>query len=282
MNAPPYGALTKPARGSRGGAIALIVIGSIVALITIGLLAGGGFLMWADRTQRDANGYLTSSSTRLATSSYAIASTDVTVATGAPGWYVPTGGLGSVRIVATANSTTPLFIGIASSADVQRYLDGVQYAQLQGFTGMRGFMGMRMGPDIRDAWRRAAPASPASQSFWRAQVSGSGTQSLTWTVSGGHWGVVLMNADGSQTVTADVSVGATAPFLFSLALGLLIGGGVALVVAVLCSSAGIAMSRSGSPGPSQPWAPQPPPPGIPTAPPVGAAYMPPPPPHRPG
>jgi hypothetical protein len=277
MNAPPYGALTKPARGSRGGAIALIVIGSIVALITIGLLAGGGFLMWADRTQRDANGYLTSSSTRLATSAYAIASTDVTVATGAPGWYVPTGGLGSVRIVATANSATPLFIGIASSADVQRYLDGVQYAQLQGFTGMRGFMGMHVGPTYV-MHGGGAPASPASQSIWRAQVSGSGTQSLTWTVSGGHWGVVLMNADGSQSVAADVSVGATAPFLFSLALGLLIGGGVALVVAGALLFGGIAMSRSGTPGPSQPWAPQPPPPGVPAAPSVGAPYMPPPPP----
>ena len=236
MNAQPYGATTKPARPSRAGGIVLIVIGSIVALITIGLLAGGGFLLWADRTQRDANGYLTSPTTGLSTSSYAIASTDVTVATGAPGWYVPAGGLGSVRIVATANSTTPLFIGIASSADVQRYLDGVQYAQLQGFTGMRGFMGMRVGPEYLMHGGGAPPALPAGQSFWRAQVSGSGTQSLTWTVSGGHWGVVLMNADGTLSVTANVSVGATAPFLFPLALGLLIGGVVACWWRSLCSS----------------------------------------------
>ena len=42
-----------------------------------------------------------------------------------------------------------------------------------------------------------------------------------------------MNADGSRGIAADVSVGATAPFLFAIALGLLIAGGVALVLAVL-------------------------------------------------
>jgi hypothetical protein len=53
----------------RAGGIALVILGSIVALIAFGLLAGGGVLMWADRTQRDTAGYLTSPSTRLATSS---------------------------------------------------------------------------------------------------------------------------------------------------------------------------------------------------------------------
>jgi hypothetical protein len=46
-----------PARknGTRAGAIALVVLGSLAALLAIGLLAGGGVLMWADRTQRDRN-----------------------------------------------------------------------------------------------------------------------------------------------------------------------------------------------------------------------------------
>jgi hypothetical protein len=58
-----------PTRGRRGGGVALVVLGSIMALIAFGLLAAGGVLMWADQTQRDATGYLTSPTTRLAASS---------------------------------------------------------------------------------------------------------------------------------------------------------------------------------------------------------------------
>ena len=268
MSAQPYGAATKPAGGSRAGGVALIVLGSIVALIAVGLLAGGGVLMWADRTQRDTAGYLTSPSTRLTTSSYAIAATDLNVATDAPGWHVPTGALGSVRVVATAGSASPLFIGIAPSADVQQYLDAVAYDQLQGFLGTSG------GPDYRPH-SGGAPASPASQTFWKAKVSGSGTQALTWSPANGHWAVVLMNADGSQTVAADVSVGATAPFLFALALGLLIGGGVALLVAGALLFEGIAMSRSRERGRSQIWVAPPPSSPIPSSPYFGAAPPPP-------
>ena len=268
MSAQPYGATTKSAGGSRAGGIALVILGSIVALIALGLLAGGGVLMWADRTQRDTAGYLTSPSTRLTTASYAIAATDLNVATDAPGWHVPNGALGSVRVVATAGTASPLFIGIAPSADVQRYLDGVAYDQLQGFMGTSG------GPDYLPH-SGGAPASPASQTFWKAHVSGSGTQSLTWNPANGHWAVVLMNADGSQTVAADVSVGATAPFLFALALGVLIGGGVALLVAIALLFGGSAMLRSRERGQSKTWLAPPPSAPIPPSPSFGAALPPP-------
>jgi hypothetical protein len=55
-----------------------------------------------------------------------------------------------------------------------------------------------------------------------------GTQTLTWKVREGDWSVVLMNADGSRGVAADVDLGAKLSFLLWVAIGLLIGG--ALVV----------------------------------------------------
>ena len=240
MSAQTQVAPTEPGRGSRGGGIALVILGVFSALIAFGLLAGGGVLMWADRTQRDAAGYLTSPTTRLASATYAIAATDLNVTVDAPGWHVAADALGSVRIVATDGSPTSMFIGIAPAADVQRFLSGTSYDQLRGYAVASG------GPTYQ-THLGGAPAAPGSQNFWRADVSGTGTQSLTWKVEGGRWALVLMNADASAGVSATASVGATAPFLFPLALGLLIGGGIAVLVAGLLLFGAVAMLRPGSP-----------------------------------
>jgi Domain of unknown function (DUF4389) len=254
MSAQPYAATNQPTRGSRGGGIALIILGSIVALIAFGLLAGGGVLMWAGQTQRDATGYLTSPSTRLETSSYAIAATDLNVTVDAPGWHVGADALGSVRIRAASGSSSAIFIGIAPANDVLQYLSGAAYDQLNGYA-------MASGGPTYQPHNGGAPSLPTSQTFWGANVSGSGTQSLTWKVESGHWAIVLMNADGSRGVAADVSVGATAPFLFALALGLLIGGGIALLIAGALLFGGIAMLRSRGQMRSETWAAPPPPAG---------------------
>jgi hypothetical protein len=60
--------------------------------------------------------------------------------------------------------------------------------------------------------------------LWAASASGVGTQTLTWKVRDGDWSVVLMNADGSRGVAADVDLGAKLSFLLWVAIGLLIGG----------------------------------------------------------
>ena len=52
-----------------GGRIALLVVGSLLALIGLGAAAGGGVLLWAHETQRDADGYFTTSTERLRSAS---------------------------------------------------------------------------------------------------------------------------------------------------------------------------------------------------------------------
>ena len=74
---------------------------------------------------------------------------------------------------------------------------------------------------------------------------------MTWKVREGDWPVVLMNADGSRGVVADVDLGAKLSFLLWVALGLflggvlVVGGSTALVVLA-------ARTRQPPPAPSVP------------------------------
>jgi hypothetical protein len=67
-------------------------------------------------------------------------------------------------------------------------------------------------------------------------ASGTGQQTLDWTIQSGEWAMVIMNADASSGVSADLRFGALAPSGLdtlawtSIAVGLvaLIGGGLLL------------------------------------------------------
>jgi hypothetical protein len=95
-------------------------------------------------------------------------------------------------------------------------------------------------------------APPTQQHFWAASASGVGTQTVTWKVRDGDWSVVLMNADGSRGVVADVDLGARLSFLLWVAIGSLIGG----VLVVAGSTALVVLAaRTPQPSPAPPMPP---------------------------
>jgi hypothetical protein len=211
------------------GRVVLIVLGSIVALLGLGLAAGGGFLLWTDRTQRDG-GYLTTPTERFATPTYALTRERLEVGGKGEDWIWNENWLGHVRIRAEGDSAKPLFIGIGPEAAVASYLGRVAHADV----GDIDF------DPFKVTYRRIAggapQAPPTAQNFWAASATGQGRQTVTWKVRDGDWSVVLMNADASRGVAADVDLGAKLSFLLWVAIGLLIGGalvlggGVALIV----------------------------------------------------
>ena len=209
-----------PQRWGPGRVIA-IVIGILVLLPGLGLVAGGGLLLWADGPGRNDDGYVYSSSDNFSTSGYAITSASVDLATGAD-WLPVSSALGTARIQVTgADSGADVFLGIARVADTTEYIGGVDREIVTD-------LGSGSPPAIRTG--AGAPSTPpGEQDFWVAQAEGSGTQTLTWRPSAGDWTLIVMNADGSAGVSVDARVGATVPALTGLAWGLL-GAGLFLVL----------------------------------------------------
>ena len=223
------------------GRVVLIVLGGIGVLFGLALLVGGGFVLWADRTQRE-DGYLTTPTERFATPTYALTRTRLEVDKG-EGRVLNESWFGTVRIRGESSGDRTLFIGIGPQAEVARYLGTVAHANVQDidFDPFRAtYLSVSGG---------GPQAPPTEQSFWAASASGVGTQTLTWKVRGGDWSVVLMNADGSRGVAADVDLGAKLSFLLWVAIGLLIGG---VLVSVGSTALIVLAARRPRPPPTPP------------------------------
>ena len=210
--------------GRSAGQIVLIVVGSLAGLVALVLLAAGGLLIWTHETKRDADGYYSTGAEALATPTYAFVSKGLDVGSDVPNWLIRRGRLGTIRLSATGSSGHPVFVGIGRATRVESYLHSVAHDEVTDF---------EVDPFSVTYTRRVAsavPTAPSGQAFWAVKASGVGRHTLTWPVRQGRWAVVVMNADATKGVRADVSVGARLPLLFWLAIGLL-GAGVVLGVA---------------------------------------------------
>ena len=223
---------TAPSRWT-AGRIAMLVVGSLLALIALCALVGGAYGLWLHTTQR-SDGYVMSSSERFATNSYALATRTLHVSSDVPSFLYGRDWLGNVRIGgASANPNRPLFIGIARKNDVDRYLAGVAHREVVDVNANPFGTTYRPSYRARPGGKPATP--PGRAGFWVAQVAGRGSQTLTWRVKQGDWAVVVMRPDGSRGVSADLAAGAKLPALLWASIGLLLfgllvlGGAVALI-----------------------------------------------------
>jgi hypothetical protein len=221
---PPPAPAPAPRRWS-GGRIASAVIGTFVILGSIVLLVVGGILLLADRGLRAEDGYFTSAGEGLRTDTYAIVSEGIDLGSVGPMWGTPDRLLGDARLRARSVSGEPLFIGIASPADVDAYLADVRHAVVTEIADPATTYIEQPGG--------APTVAPADADIWIAQSSGTGTQDIVWPLRQGAWAVVVMNADGSAGVDVTADVGATFPLMTGLAGGMVAGGLLGLLVGVL-------------------------------------------------
>jgi hypothetical protein len=218
-----------------GGRIAALVIGVLLVLISLALLAAGGTGLWADRTQRDS-GYATTSVHNFSTSGTALATESTHLGAAGVEWLYAPGLLGKVRMRVTPESSdTALFVGIGRTADVDRYLAGVQHTVISDFFGNK----------TRSVDGGPPGSAPGTQHFWVASSTGSGKRTVVWKPSKGSWTVVVMNSNARPGLDVRADLGARFPDLLWIVVGFLVGGAVFLAGGVLLSMGAIRDRRVG-------------------------------------
>lgn len=251
----------------------LLVFGGSILTVAATLLLGGVLIVWFGSANRDEEGFFNTDGVSIFSKYVATASRPADVRMDLLGrgtkplsrWLVDPSEFigrflrGDNQLVATNNdSSKGVFIGLASTPDVQAFLAGARYHEVTEID-LNPFDSHP--PKVERARRGRGtefPGEPGSQAFWIQSVYGAGTQTLTWERDADDSLIVLMNDDGSTRIDMTVTLGARVPVVFRLGAGLLFGGGVALVTGGMmvfsgaragagASSPGLSESRSDSP-----------------------------------
>ena len=212
----------------------MLVVGSIMALIGMGLCTGAAALGWAVATQQDEDGYFTTATERFTTDAFAITTDTVDLEGEGPGEWWADREIATLRVHVDESSTSPVFVGVGPSDAVEAYLEDVPHDEVSDID-FEPFVVEYRRENVDGA---GAPAPPADETFWvaTATTTEAGSPTLTWALEPGAWMVVVMNTDGGPGVGADVGVGITIEYLVPIALGLagaglvLLAAGVALIV----------------------------------------------------
>jgi hypothetical protein len=197
------------------GRIVLIAVGVVTALIALALVVAGGTLVWAYVANRD-DGYFMTRHEELATPTYALVSDNLDIDDSTPDVLLDQAGKVRIDVEPDGRDT---FVGIARTDDVDRYLGAVPHDRLVDFD---------FDPFSWESERVAGtgrpPGPPSSQDFWAASESGAAPFQVDWDVESGDWVAVAMNDDAARAVDVSVAVGAKAPILLPVAIGLIVVG----------------------------------------------------------
>ena len=221
---PPPAPRNTPKRGTAAMVVGAVILGS--GFLTA--VSGGALLGLFGDGQ-----VLSSGPHPIITSSSAVV-TDLGHIDGINGLDFVTGAP-TLHISAESVGESAVFVGVGPTADVERYLDGVETETVTDFN---------LSPFHIDTVRTEGSVvaqAPTEQDFWTASStstsSSSDVASLAWQIEDGNYEIVIMNADGSAGVLTAAEIGASLPsstglWIFVLILGVLFmaGGGTLLAV----------------------------------------------------
>lgn len=212
-----------PSHPWTAGRVVAAVIGSVLLAGAVFTGIGAGAAAVAQAARND-DGFLMSPTRTYTTDTYALVTDGAEMTTDTSGDWALREFLGDARVAATSGST-PVFVGIAATSDVEAYLDGASHAVISD-------------PGANDrvtaTGSGAVSAAPTTSDIWVAETTGTGTQEVVWPVESGDWTVVVMNADASAGVDTSLAVGATVPALDWMVPALLVATGLLVVLAIPC------------------------------------------------
>lgn len=208
------------------GRVVAVIAGVLVGLVAIGLLIGGTFLTIGYVVTAEDDGYFDTPAKRFGTPTVAVTTEEADLAADpAPPdqlWDFIDFSV-RFRVVGFGDD---VFLGVGSQSDVEAYLGSVAHDEVREVRPGQTVEYLNIpGSDTVEP--------PVDQDFWVVETAGSGPQELVWDVTEGTWVVVLMNADGSPGVAADVSVGAKSGLILPLGVALLVFGLFLFVIAVV-------------------------------------------------
>ena len=220
------------------GRIILIVFGSLLVLLGMGMGTGAAALGLVAGAQSDGK-YLSVPEETYTVGSYAITSQNIDV-----NGVNADDDVASLQVRGTGTAG-PLFIGIAPSAEVDRYLADVAHSRLDE---------VRFNPfeaEYTELPGAAVPEPPVEQDFWTVSSEGTGTQDISWPLDEGTWTVVVMNADGSPLVSAELQMGVRSDLIGSVAWWLFWGAVLLVVIGVVLILLAILAGRKHEDGRSE-------------------------------
>ncbi len=216
----------------RATRVIALVVGSLLGLVATALLVSGTVLGGTYAARSD-DGFIDVTLDPIVTDAAAVTAEQIDLQTdpGTPDWLIDALDTDVRLRVTAADGDRPVFVGIAPEEDLDQYLAGVAHDEIRDVDD-------DLAPVFRSRSGTDTIGPPTAENFWTASVSGDGTQELLWEPTSGRWAVAVMNADGSPGVNADVNVGVRSSAILPVALGLLAGGVLALLGAVVLIVAG--------------------------------------------
>jgi hypothetical protein len=231
---------TSPKR-STAARVSLLVGAGVASLLAVSALGLAGLAFWGD-SQKDERGYVSTGSERFAASTHALATDSLDMDLDGAEGLIDATGFGDIRLDVAPQTDKPVFVGIARTDDLSAYLADVSHTTVTDLD----YEPFEASYSPHAGGRN--PAEPGGERIWAASTQGAGPQTLTWEAEDGDWSIVVMNADGSPGVEADVSAGAKLPFLTPLGWSALGGGALLLLAAIALAVLGIRPPRTGSRG----------------------------------
>ena len=192
----------------------LIGLGVVLLVVGVALAALGTFVA----TSVGSDESLSTSPSRVRSAGVAVVAENLTVDDGS--LPVP-GGVGSLTLSVTARDGRQLFLGAGSPSQVRAYLKGAPYSTVVDLSAGAP-------ATTRTVPGTSQPAAPGSQTFWTVQSTGA-PASVTASLAPGA-ALVVMNADGTRVVDADLVVTLRAPHAWARSW---IAAGVGLLLVFL-------------------------------------------------